>query len=46
MGEKKRRDDTSVGMEEHSLQQSLSCLLPQHTHTYLVLLESKCLELL
>ena len=32
MGEK-RRDDTSVGMEEHSSQQSLSCLLPQHTHT-------------
>ena len=32
MGEKKRRDDTSVGMDEHSSQQSLSCLLPQHTH--------------
>ena len=33
MGEKKRRDDMSVGMEEHSSQQSLSCLLPQHKHT-------------
>ena len=29
----RRREDTSVGMEEHSSQQSLSCLLPQHTHT-------------
>ena len=29
----RRRYDTSVGMEEHSSQQSLSCLLPQHTHT-------------
>ena len=33
MGEEKRREDTSVGMEEHSSHQSLSCLLPQHTHT-------------
>ena len=33
MGEEKRREDTSVGMDEHSSQQSLSCLLPQHTHT-------------
>ena len=28
-----RREDTSVGMDERSSQQSLFCLLLQHTHT-------------
>ena len=44
--EEKRREDTSVGMEKHSSQQSLSCLLPNIHTPHLVLLESKCLELL
>ena len=33
IAQERRREDTSVGMEEHSSQQSLSCLLPQNTQT-------------
>ena len=32
-GEIEGADESSVGVEEHSSRQFLTCLLPQHTHT-------------